>query len=141
MADTSAPATRAEPFALSDATGGADRAPEERGSLDVRSKAVTHIAERAADEVEGTVRNASTLQKATGRGYPRASVRLDRNRAWIDLDVAVTWPAPAARIAQQVRDGVAARTTTLSGLDVRRVDVTVHVITQTEDDTPRRRVQ
>ena len=138
VADTT---TRPEPFALSDATGGADRPAEERGTLDVKSKAVTHIAERAAGEVEGTVTNATTVQKATGRGYPHASVRLDRNRAWVDLDVAVTWPAPVAKIAAQVRDTVSRRTTELSGLDVRRVDVTVHVVTQSEDTTPARRVQ
>ncbi|MFY0407786.1 Asp23/Gls24 family envelope stress response protein [Solicola sp. PLA-1-18] len=147
MAEAPAAERRAapdEPFALSDATGGADRPAAERGTLDVKSKAITHIAERAAGETDGTVRSATTAQKALGRGYPRASVRVDRNRAWVDLDVAVTWPAPVSTIAAQVRDSVIRRTSELSGLDVRRVDVTIHVVTGSataDDDNTRRRVQ
>ncbi|WP_299054874.1 Asp23/Gls24 family envelope stress response protein [uncultured Nocardioides sp.] len=124
------------------AAQGKDRAPEERGSLELKTKALSHLAQHAATEVSGTVRSGNAVRRTLGRDYPRASARMDGAQASIDLDVAVRWPAPVARIAQQTRDLVLRRTQDLSGIDIRRVDVTVHVVS--DDDattTETRRVQ
>lgn len=111
----------------------ADRAPEDRGSLELKTKALSHLAQHAATEVSGTVRSGNAVRRTLGRDYPRASARMDGAQASIDLDVAVRWPAPVAQIAQRTRDLVLQRTRDLAGIDIRRVDVTVHVVT--DDDT------
>lgn len=120
---------------------GAERAPEERGSLELKTKALAHLAQHAAAEVSGTVRSGNAVRRTLGRDYPRASARMDGMQASIDLDVAVRWPAPVADIAGRTRDLVLQRTRDLAGIDIRRVDVTVHVVTDDESTTDTRRVQ
>ncbi|GAA1906547.1 hypothetical protein GCM10009737_04150 [Nocardioides lentus] len=129
-------------FALSDVSGAADRPPEERGRLDLKTRALAHLAEHAASEVPGTVRSGSAVRRSLGRAYPHASASLDAGRASLDLDVAVAWPAPVADVARRTRDHVLERARTLSGIDVRRVDVTVHVVSasEVEETTESRRV-
>lgn len=116
---TTAPAVRPEP--------------SERGNLDVRLKAVERVAELAALEVDGTLRHRGTLDKVSGGGYPRVTARVHGRSARLTVQVACSWPAPVARIAERVRVEVLNRTASLTGVHVASVDVTVHPIHHTDD--------
>ena len=108
-----------------------------RGTLDVRLKAVERIAERAALEVEGTVRQRGTLDAVSGGGYPRVEARVHGRTARLTVHVACGWPAPVAHLAEQVRDTVLTRTSALTGVHVSSVDVTVHTISSSTDESRR----
>ena len=112
-----------------------------RGTLDVRIAAIEHLAEHVATEVDGTVAYRSGLDKLRGRGYPRAQVSARGPASWISLDIAVAWPSAVEQVAAAARDHVRTETARLSGSDVRRVDVTVHVISADQVSAPRKRVQ
>lgn len=115
-------------------------APEERGTLEVRTKALEHLAERAALEAPGTVAHRGSLRGLLGGNVPHAEVTTSGQRVRVVLDVAVTWPADVARVAAGVRDHVLSRSSELGGVGVTSVDVTVHLVTP--QDSPReRRVQ
>ncbi|UIJ35608.1 Asp23/Gls24 family envelope stress response protein [Allobranchiibius sp. GilTou73] len=115
--------------------------PAHRGTLDVRAAAIGHLAEHVASDVPGTVRYRSNMDKLRGRGYPHAEVNIRGASSWITLDIAVSWPAAVEDIAQATRDQVRTETARLSGSDVRRVDVTVHLLSPDQGDAPQRRVQ
>lgn len=125
-----------------DAVAEALAAPAERGTLDVRAKAVERLAEGAALEIPGSVRHASRLGALTGSltgpltgsTHPKATVRISDGSARVDVAVACVWPAPLARIAAQVRERVAQRTAELSGISIISVDVTVTAVDA--DDLP-----
>ena len=112
--------------------------PPERGTLDVRLKAVERVAELAALEVAGTVRHQGALDRVAGGGYPKVTTRVHGRSARITVQVACSWPAPVARLAERVRVKVLSQTTSLTGVHVASVDVTVHPITTTDDDYSRR---
>ncbi|QIG42158.1 Asp23/Gls24 family envelope stress response protein [Nocardioides anomalus] len=97
----------------------------ERGTLEVRTKALQHVVERATLDVPGTVTQHRTLGGVLGSGAPRASVSVRGGRARIDVTVACGWPAPVARIAADVRTRVTEQATALTGVQVLSVDVTV----------------
>jgi len=118
-------------FAISDLTPAAPA--EERGTLEVRASALEHIAQRAAEQITGTVAQSSAMDRLRGKGYPHASVTVQRSRAWVKLDVAASWPCPVTELATRVRDHVLAETTRLSGLDVRSVDVNIHIATHHDE--------
>ncbi len=120
------------------ARGGQD--PGQRGTLDVRTVAIQHIAEQVASQVPGTVAHSAGLGKLLGKGYPSADVDVRGSTTWIRLDVAVVWPTAVEQIAVRARDQVREQTARLSGSDVRRVDVTVHVVSADQVDGTGRRV-
>lgn len=120
------------------APGGQD--PGQRGTLDVRTVAIQHIVEHVASQVPGTVAHSAGLGKLLGKGYPSAEVDVRGSSTWIRLDIAVVWPTAIEQIAVQARDQVREQTARLSGSDVRRVDVTVHVLAADQVDGTSRRV-
>ena len=122
-------------------TSDAGSDPATRGTLDVRIAAIEHLAEHVARDVDGTVAYRSGLDKLRGRGYPHAQVSARGPASWITLDIAVAWPSAVEQVAAAARDHVRTETARLSGSDVRRVDVTVHVISADQVDSPQRRVQ
>lgn len=113
----------------------------ERGTLDVRIKALQHIVERIALGVHGSVAHETVLGRLRGNGTPNATVTMEGRSARVHIDVAVTWPCRVAEIAQDVRDTVLREATRLSGVDVRTVDVTVQTLTREDANQPERRVQ
>lgn len=116
-------------FALSDVPGaGADRAPEERGTLDVRSRAVEHIVAQASLQVPGCVARPAGLQQLGTRSLPSASVTFRGSIAIADLHAAATWPCNAEELASTIRASVREEASRLSGTDLERVDVTLHVV-------------
>lgn len=141
---TKAPAADATPDTGRGTDAAADlhkqQDPADRGTLDVRTIAIEHIVERAASQVPGTIAHNAGLGKLLGKGYPSADVDVRGSSAWIRLQVAVVWPTPIEQIAVRARDQVREQTVRLSGVDVRRVDVTVHVVAADQVDATSRRV-
>lgn len=112
----------------------------QRGRLEVRTKALAHIAEQAALEVPRTVSRRSTLG-LLGTTTPKATVAVTGDTARVEVSVACTWPAPLARVADEVRARVAEQVAHLAGLSVTSVDVTVGTVTPEPDTDDRGRVQ
>jgi uncharacterized alkaline shock family protein YloU len=112
----------------------------ERGRLEVRTKALAHIAEQAALEVPRTVSRRTTLG-LLGTTTPKATVSVHGDTARVEVSVACTWPAPLARVADEVRTRVAEQVAHLAGLTVTSVDVTVGAVAPEPDTDDRGRVQ
>ena len=114
--------------------------PEERGTLEVRSQALQHLVETVVRRTPGTAAHKAGLgriglgQVGLGSSYPQASVRLQGGRARITVDVACVWPCRVTEIATRVRDEVLAQGTRLSGVEIRDVDVTAHLVPAGDDD-------
>ena len=113
--------------------------PEDRGSLEVRLKAIRHVAEQVALHTPGVVRHSTVLGRVSGGASPRAEVTMRGRSARIELRVAVLWPAAVSAIAAQVRDEVRHETARMAGVHVETVDVEVYTVTEDDIDQPARR--
>jgi uncharacterized alkaline shock family protein YloU len=102
--------------------------PAERGRLDIAEQVVERIAAIAACEVPGVRRVGTGLEGVVGRQYPKAKAEVAGGHARVRLDIAVTWPSPLGRTAAAVRDRVREQLTSLVGLSVDAVDVTVATV-------------
>ena len=100
---------------------------DDRGSLDVRAKAVEHIVANASLEVPGCVARPAGIQKLA-RSLPSASVTFRGSVAIAELHAAATWPCRAQELASTIRDTVRAEASRQSGLEISRLDVTLHVV-------------
>ncbi|GAA4538508.1 Asp23/Gls24 family envelope stress response protein [Amycolatopsis samaneae] len=96
--------------------GPADLAPEDRGRTTLADRAVRRIAAHAVGEVDGVGADV------------QVSARIDEESATLDVRLPVRYPAPVARTTEQARAHVTARTAELTGLTVRRVDITVSAL-------------
>lgn len=115
--------------------------PAERGTLEVKTRAIQHIAEQAVRDTPGTVAHHSTLGRFVGAGTPKASITMEGARARISVDVAAVWPCDATAIATGVRDRVLTETARLSGVFIRTVDVSIEVVQPSEATDVGRRVE
>jgi uncharacterized alkaline shock family protein YloU len=113
--------------ATPDVTDHAPVPPGERGTLDVRTKALEHLVAHAALQVPGCVARPAGLQKL-GRSLPSASVTFRGSVAIAELHAAATWPCRVQELATTIRDTVRSEATRLSGTEIGRVDVTLHVV-------------
>ncbi len=103
----------------------AERAdPASRGRLTIADRVVERVATRAAGEVGQVVSTGSGLDNVLGHRYPRADATVAGDRARIQVQVAVAWPAPLAQVCASVRDHVRTRVGDLVGVQVDAVDVT-----------------
>ncbi|NYI78401.1 Asp23/Gls24 family envelope stress response protein [Nocardioides panzhihuensis] len=118
----------------------ADQA-EDRGTLEVRNKALQRIVELAALRLPGTVAQSSKLGRITGMALPKADITAEGRAVRVKLDVAMIWPGNVTRIATAARDTVREEAFRLSGIEVRSVDVTVHAVDPTAADDTGRRVE
>ncbi|MGI8578684.1 MAG: Asp23/Gls24 family envelope stress response protein [Nocardioidaceae bacterium] len=109
--------------------------PAQRGELVLQDKVVVRIAERAALDIRGVMRQSGRLSKVTGRDLPRVSATIAGSRARIRLEVAVVWPQPLSKLAATVRDQVGQRVATLTGLQVDAVDVSIRALVSPDDAT------
>lgn len=100
-------------------------APESRGSLTVAERVYQKLAEQAATEVVGVVRDRSAIEAVTRRSLPNAQAVVAGSRVRVHLDVAVRWPQSLPAVAAQVRSTVTGRLVELVGADVDCVDVDV----------------
>lgn len=128
-----------QPAASSGRSVGGLPDPADRGRLDVADRVVERVAGIAACEVSGVRSVGSGLGGVVGRQYPKVKAQVAGGHARIQLDIAVDWPVPLASTAAQVRDHVRDRLTTLVGLAVDAVDVTVATVAPATSE--HRRVQ
>jgi uncharacterized alkaline shock family protein YloU len=112
---------------------------EDRGRTTIADQVVERIAAMAAAEVESVVDTRGGLTRLLLGHLPRASATVAGSTSRIQVEVAASWPTPLGTLAAQVRDHVSERVTTLSGLVVTAVDVSVADVVHTQ--SRQRRVQ
>jgi uncharacterized alkaline shock family protein YloU len=122
-----------------DAEADAVRPAGERGTLDVRTKALEHLVAQAALQVPGCVARPAGVHRLA-RSLPSASVTFRGSVAVAELHAAATWPCRVQELATTIRDAVRTEASRLSGTDIGRVDVTLHVVPadETVGGTPHR---
>lgn len=104
--------------------------PGQRGRTRIADSVVAKIATRAVAEVGQTGGAARqliglTLGRQTGEGSARVSARVSGNLAMIEMRLSLAYPAPVRSLTRQVRRHVMERVTTLTGIEVRHVDIDV----------------
>lgn len=102
--------------------------PGERGSLEIKHKAVEHLAVLAARSTESVTDRNPGLRVLGGRDLPTADVTINGTRVRAQVAVAVAWPSPLAKVAEKVRAAVARDLSELGIYTVDRVDVTVQCV-------------
>lgn len=104
-----------------------------RGTLTVREKVAQRLAVRAALDTPDVLPVTAGLSKLAGRSLPQAQLTLAGNRVTAHLKITVAWPAPAVDVARAVARNVTQALSTMAGLQVDRVDVTVEQFSTTTD--------
>lgn len=104
--------------------------PEQRGRTTIAARVVAQVATRAVAEVAQTGGAARqligiTLGRETGEGPARVSARVDGNLATIEIRLTLAYSAPVPSLSREVRRHVMERVTSLTGLEVRHVDIEV----------------
>ncbi|MEU0237498.1 Asp23/Gls24 family envelope stress response protein [Nocardiopsis sp. NPDC006198] len=99
--------------------------PEERGSTTVADRVVERVALTAAAEHPRVRPLAERLGGLAGRGPARAGVRRGGSRVALRLEIAVAYPSPLARTAEEVRAHVTATVEALTGLTVHSADIEI----------------
>ncbi len=109
----------------------------ELGRVDVDARAVEKIAAIAAAEIPDAggpgVRGLSRLPGAGHLGMrpagldrlPKVSADVDGKLVFLDVQLAVRWPAPVATVAEAVRQHLFSKLGDLVGLEVREVNIDV----------------
>lgn len=96
-----------------------------RGSLTISDRVIERISHRAALEVAEVTAVGTRIDQVIGHKYPKVDVQRAGQRVRIRAQVAVVWPAILPRVAAQVRDMIASRVGSLTGLTVDFVDVSI----------------
>lgn len=104
--------------------------PEQRGRTTIADRVVVQVATRAVAEVAQTGGAARqligfTLGRQTGQGPARVSARVDGNLAMIEMRLTLAYPAPVRSLTREVRRHVMERVASLTGIEVRHVDIEV----------------
>jgi len=104
--------------------------PEQRGRTTIADRVVAQVATRAVAEVAQTGGAARqligfTLGRQTGQGPARVSARVDGNLAMIEMRLTLAYPAPVRSLTREVRRHVMERVASLTGVEVRHVDIEV----------------
>jgi uncharacterized alkaline shock family protein YloU len=104
--------------------------PGQRGRTTIADRVVARVAARAVAEVAQTGGAARqligiTLGRQTGEGPARVSARVDGNLAMIELRLTLAYPAPVRSVTREVRSHVMERVASLTGIEVRHVDIEV----------------
>ena len=98
-----------------------------RGRLVLADRVVQKIASQAAAEVAATAGRSGGflgIRAETDAGArPRVDVTLSVDSADLSLAVGIAYPGSIRRATQELRDHVTERVETLTGVDVRRVDI------------------
>jgi uncharacterized alkaline shock family protein YloU len=102
----------------------------QRGRTTIADRVVAKIATRAVSEVAQTGGAARqligiTLGRQTGEGPARVSTHVDGNLALIELRLTLAYPAPVRSLTREVRRHVMERVASLTGIEVRHVDIEV----------------
>jgi uncharacterized alkaline shock family protein YloU len=102
-------------------------APEDagtRGQLEISPRVVERIAQIAALEARGVIRQAASF----GRGLPKAKAQLTGHRVRLQVEVAVEWGYPLADLAAEIRDRVGQAVVALTGLGLDAVSVDISAV-------------
>jgi uncharacterized alkaline shock family protein YloU len=104
--------------------------PGQRGRTTIADRVVAKIATRAVAEVGQTGGAARqvigvTVGRQTGEGPARVSARVNGNLALIEIRLSLAYPAPVRSLTREVRRHVMEQVTTLTGIEVRHVDIEV----------------
>lgn len=104
--------------------------PEQRGRTTIADRVVARVATRAVAEVAQTGGAARqligiTLGRQTGEGPARVSAHIDGNLAMIEMRLTLAYPAPVRTLSREVRRHVMERVASLTGIEVRHVDIEV----------------
>jgi len=105
-------------------------APGQRGRTTVADRVVAQIATRAVAEVGQTAGAARQviglpLGRQTGEGPARVSARVNGDLAMVEVRLSLGYPAPVRSLTREVRRHVMERVKTLTGIEVRHVDIEV----------------
>ena len=116
----------------------ADVEPAERGRTTIADRVVAKVAAQAATEVDHAAGLRRSLAgRAHGAPRVRASADVDGHVASLKLDLAVDYPSPVRQVTRAVRQQVTERVTTLCGMQVDHVDITVAALRRAPVDTRR----
>ncbi|MBB2988380.1 Asp23/Gls24 family envelope stress response protein [Terracoccus luteus] len=105
----------------------------QRGSLVIKDRVVTTIAEAAASRVPSVLRSGSHLNPLS-RSLPHADVTLTPSHARVSVDIATSYDRPLYEVAGEVREAIATAVATYTSMTVDAVNVTV---TSVRTDEPR----
>jgi uncharacterized alkaline shock family protein YloU len=102
----------------------------ERGETRIAAQVVEKIAARAAAEIEAVGGAAQRiLGVALGADTPdrdaKVTAHVDGRVVILDVHCSIVYPAPVAATTQRLREHLAERIGTPTGLDTRQVDITV----------------
>ena len=105
-------------------------APGQRGRTTIADRVVAQIATRAVSEVgqtggAGRPLIGLMLGRRAGEGPARAAARVNGDLALIEMRLSLAYPAPVRSVTREVRRHVMERVTTLTGIEVRHVDIEV----------------
>ncbi|MEU3271455.1 Asp23/Gls24 family envelope stress response protein [Saccharomonospora sp. NPDC006951] len=103
--------------------------PAERGTLQIAPSVVRKIAERVADQVEGTAPVERRIA-GVGVGHRGASVKVSGRGSDVDLaiDLALRYPAEVRSVVDAVRSAVTDEVRRVTSYRVRGVNVTVSAL-------------
>ena len=104
--------------------------PAQRGRTTIADRVVVRVATRAVAEVEqagGAARQLAgiTLGRQSGQGPARVSARVDGRLAMIEIRLTLAYAAPGRTLSREVRRHVMERVASLTGIEVRHVDIEV----------------
>ena len=115
-----------------------------RGTLTIADRALTRIARQVTLEVPGVApeeESVGAVERTLGRGYPRVQWERAGNRARVQVEVAITWPASAAAVTSQVQEAVRRELERLAAQDVAHVSVAVREVVRAASSRPGARVR
>lgn len=103
------------------------------GTVSFATEVVATIAGLAANEVEGVASMTSSnsaladiLTRKSSRNYTKGiKVDIDDNRVAVDVTIVVEYGSPVPDVARSIQENVKKAIETMSGLDVKNVDVHV----------------
>jgi uncharacterized alkaline shock family protein YloU len=123
------------------ADGAATVAPDDRGRLVIRQRAIERITVAAALGTPGVSRHGGGLGRLAGRELPRVDVDVAGDHVRADVEVAVEWGHPLAATAIAVRRDVRRALSDHSGLVVDGVNVHVAAVVPPPDPASNRNLE
>jgi len=107
---------------------------DNRGRLEISPRAIERIAQVAALQVHGVIRQEATFS----RGLPKAQAQYVEQRVILQLEVAVEWGHPLADLAAEIRAQVGRTVVDLTALEVDAVSVNISAVELLAAKTSRR---